>query len=377
MFSREVAAAIELLVEYKVMDKKALTTAWFLDFIRKWHDLMSSRHPKTALSEFDKDKYKQARNFLERSIRIFHDLSIRDGAWKPIQTGAILSTSVVLELSEILLAAGHKFVMTSRFLTDAVENVFSCVRAKDPVPKAIQFKYNLRMICASQFLLKKNSSSYEDDESSFMISTLEVPSQETSTIEELENQDTLQLSLPLSEMESLDGLELAAFHFLCGYTIKTLGKLCTTCDACFKTLEMDKSTDSGAEQLPDLLTFKRDFTGDALTYPSRLAFDTLMVCEKIVRNLQRNGQIYTGSIQLKKELVDKFIEETESFKYLNCHGIKKKLVSRFAVVRLRILGKLLNKKFVQRVGSNDGSLGSRSMAMRKHVDKLRLNGAKK
>ena len=79
----------------------------------------------------------------------------------------------------------------------------------------------------------------------------------------------------------------------------------------------------------------------------RLAFDTLMVCEKIVRNLQRNGQIYAGSIQLKKKLVDKFIEETESFKYLNCHGIKKKLLSRFAVVRL-IEFWVLHREFVQR-----------------------------
>ena len=51
-FSREVAAAIELLVEYKKIDETALTTAWFLEFIRRWHDLMSSRHPKTALSHF-------------------------------------------------------------------------------------------------------------------------------------------------------------------------------------------------------------------------------------------------------------------------------------------------------------------------------------
>ena len=82
------------------------------------------------------DRYKQATDFLERSIRIFNDISIRDGAWKPVQTGAILSTSAVLELSADLLASGHMYVMTSRFLTDSVENVFSCVRAKDPAPKA-------------------------------------------------------------------------------------------------------------------------------------------------------------------------------------------------------------------------------------------------
>ena len=35
----------------------------------------------------------------------------------------------------------------------------------------------------------------------------------------------LQLSLPLFEMESLDALESAAFHFLCGYTIVSKGKV--------------------------------------------------------------------------------------------------------------------------------------------------------
>ena len=237
------------------------------------------------------------------------------------------------------------------------------------------------MICASQFLLKKGSSNYDDDECTFMTSILELPGPKTARKPGWEDSDdrVLQISLPLSQMDDLDDLEAAAFHFLCGYTIKTLQNLCKTCDDCFNMLKLDRSLapTTEDEQLPDLLTYKRDFTGDALIYPSKLAFDTLMVCEKVVRDLQRNGKFYLGTVALKDELLDQFISHTRSFDYMNCHEIKRKLLSRFAVIRLRLIGRVLHKDYEKRVGDNDGSLGSRSMAMRKHVDTLRITASKK
>ena len=113
----------------------------------------------------------------------------------------------------------------------------------------------------------------------------------------------LQISLPLSQ---LDDLEAAAFYFLCSYTIKTLKKLCKTCDSCFNMLKLDRSLapTTEDESLPDLLTYKRDFTGDALIYPSKLASDTLMVCEKVVRNLQRNDKFYLRTVFVERRTLE-------------------------------------------------------------------------
>jgi len=53
IFSKAVSAALHLLVEAGVCEQYTLTTAWFLQTVNHWFDLMSSRHPVMALSKFD------------------------------------------------------------------------------------------------------------------------------------------------------------------------------------------------------------------------------------------------------------------------------------------------------------------------------------
>ena len=52
-------------------------------------------------------------------------------AWKPVQSGIKLATSSILSLHRQLVVDGElKFLLSARFTQDALENIFSQVRAK-------------------------------------------------------------------------------------------------------------------------------------------------------------------------------------------------------------------------------------------------------
>ena len=82
IFSKVVSAALHLLVEAGVCEQYTLTTAWFLQMVNHWFDLMSSRHP---VSKFENEKYLQAVNFLNMVIDLNSCLTIgKECSWKPV-----------------------------------------------------------------------------------------------------------------------------------------------------------------------------------------------------------------------------------------------------------------------------------------------------
>lgn len=61
-----------------------------------------------------------------------------------------------------------KYLFLSRFTRDARENLFSTVRAKNPVPRTRDFKVALRLITMSQFFRPSRSGSYDVDDSAYL-----------------------------------------------------------------------------------------------------------------------------------------------------------------------------------------------------------------
>lgn len=64
VFSHSVSAALQLMIEEAVLPQEARTTAWFVETVGHWFDIMCSRYPTLALSKFDTEKYNQAVGFL-------------------------------------------------------------------------------------------------------------------------------------------------------------------------------------------------------------------------------------------------------------------------------------------------------------------------
>jgi len=52
------------MIEEAVLPQEARTTAWFVETVGHWFDIMCSRYPTLALSKFDTEKYNQAVGFL-------------------------------------------------------------------------------------------------------------------------------------------------------------------------------------------------------------------------------------------------------------------------------------------------------------------------
>lgn len=217
--------------------KEYITTTWFIEVISKWFSLITSRNPQVALgkngTQESYQKYNEAVNFLHAVMKLFRNIQIGIGKigktnrktsktvqmkinnnenciyeFKPVQTGIHLTTKSVIELSDYLLKEKHYlFVLAGRLTQDCVENLFSLVRARQPVPNALHFKQCLKAIAVSQYMKSLSNSSYEEDDREFIgfnfinIQKASVKKKKLLTFSEL--------NLPLSNLN--DDIELNVF----------------------------------------------------------------------------------------------------------------------------------------------------------------------
>jgi hypothetical protein len=164
LFSPAVSHGLKYLVKKCGFSTDLLATAKFIETMAWWFELVSSRHPSTALSKHNPTKYMEAISFLEAIIELFKDIKIGKG-FKPVQKGIIITTQGIIAIQfELLNEYGFRWVLTARFSQDSLENLFSMIRSKNPVPTPKEFKYNLRAICIAQYLKEHKNSNYTFDD---------------------------------------------------------------------------------------------------------------------------------------------------------------------------------------------------------------------
>lgn len=98
------------------------------------------------LSHLSSEKYTEAASLLGMMISLFKKAQIGKGR-KSYQAGVILLTSSIHQIAEELLDDGQKFLLTSQFTQDCLENLFSIVWLQQPAPTPLAFKIILKMIC--------------------------------------------------------------------------------------------------------------------------------------------------------------------------------------------------------------------------------------
>jgi hypothetical protein len=163
LFSPAVSHGLKYLFKKCGFSTDLLATAKFIETMAWWFELVSSRHPSTALSKHNPTKYMEAISFLEAIIELFKDIKIGKG-FKPVQKGIIITTQGIIAIQfELLNEYGFRWVLTARFSQDSLENLFSMIRSKNPVPTPKEFKYNLRAICIAQYLKEHKNSNYTFD----------------------------------------------------------------------------------------------------------------------------------------------------------------------------------------------------------------------
>ena len=263
VFSHSVSSAFRLMVEVEKWNNETLTTAWFVKLMDKWFNLMSSHHPVQALSKFSVEKYNASITFLSDIIELFQQIGNK--SWKPVQTGAIISTQSVLDLQKVLLDdCNFKFFLTSRLSQDCLENLFSCIRSKNPVPTPLEFKHHLRLITVAQYLKPSENGSYEQDEDNMIVDFLDTETDASQDDSNFCNQiyetcfaDNADNILS-NESDELATVELNCLYNVAGYVLSHLAKKesCAHCNDFVQSKESPSDIDANITKLVALKEYR-------------------------------------------------------------------------------------------------------------------------
>lgn len=357
VLNRAVASAIRLFVQMGQLPREALTTAWFLEMVDRWFSLMTSRSFGVAMSNAKENEHEDAVTFLRMFMSMFRRLSIRapgqNVCFKPVQAGVIISTQSALLLQEKLLSQhGFRFVLLSRVSQDALENLFSCVRNKHPVPRPLEFKLTLRLIAMSQFFSPSRRGNYTIDDSVDLTDFLQsspVPIQE----EEVFDPHFLpEVVLSASEQESMT--------YLAGYTSRAIVRKHKLCEECTSFLKEAPATSNTS--LIKLKSYTPNKANPLFT-PARNVLELLQHAENTFRVNEKK------ILNISIDKLTTMVLATYLGKPLpTCHGLAQKLVHMFLLVRLRFYLRKLNLSACKKPSAK---CGSRSVAMRVLTDNVK------
>lgn len=362
LFNHSVSAALRLLVEQKKIDEKALTTAWFLDQVFKWFSLMTSRTPTLALSDLCPQKGKETEAFLEDFIELFRELQIFDhsrpnASWKPVQAGMIITTTTALNLRQLYIRSkGLKFLMVSRFSQDALENLFSTIRVKNPVPRAREFKYTLRLIVLAQFFKPSKHGSYDTDDSVHLTDFLCSRPDLNAELDDAVTMPAMSENLVPEEHESLE--------YLTGYVAQSIIKKHKLCENCKCALVENNTTRAGL-----LLQLKNYVPSKPSLCTPSAALMSLMECVETYYR-KNEDSLVAGKVPLKH--VGDVIEAVEpTFSALpTCHDVASKVVQQFLLCRLRFSLRKKNEEMQKKVPQQP-KCASKSVGMRVAVTNVK------
>ncbi|KAH8037482.1 hypothetical protein HPB51_011631 [Rhipicephalus microplus] len=262
LLNHDTAAALRFVVQRGDLPQEALTTAWFIETIHRWFKVLTSCTTKLGISKLNDQKYEDSLIFLKDTVTVFTDLKIGSPSkhvWKPMQTGIILVCKVALELQHYYLnEKGFFFVLLNRFAQDALENLFSTLRAKNAVPKALQFRSAIRAATFAQFFRPSRSGSYAIDDAPSLVGI----------------DDTEAIEYP-SDLLDISMMEHESFIYLAGFVIKSVAKHTGICEQC-KTATVSNEA--------SVLTKLKSYTDDSkLVSPGPAVLHLLETAENMFR----------------------------------------------------------------------------------------------
>lgn len=371
IFNHSVAAGLRFLVTERNYPKSFLTTAYFLENVRKWFDLMSNRSPKMALGKKNPQKYEETTSFLKRFAMIMCQSKIGEkGEWKPVHTGFQLTTEAILKLVEYLLDQGFDYVLTARFNQDKLENLFSQVRSRSKTPTPIEFKNALKIVTISQYMHQNQNGSYENDDSSYIADFLKVNPNAKLNLQETElDQDYLFDLIESVDMSLVKSPENEVLYNLVGYILHSVEKTKQIkCKNCLSSLIATEKTSIQS------LTDYRDFTGHSLKRCSeQIFFEFFLPMEKLFLTLEQSSKDFVTELNMKNHILNHLGKQLpDPFSSCSCKTTKDKLIARYVTFRMKIAHKSLATDIREKVkqSGKKGELGSRSATMKKVVNTI-------
>ncbi|KAH9384723.1 hypothetical protein HPB48_026732 [Haemaphysalis longicornis] len=365
VLNHSVGAAIRVLVSLGQLEDKAITTAWFVEQVFKWFSLLTSRYIGTAMSHFKPQAHQEAVTFLKEFASMLARVTIRKGSerdqFKPVQTGVLITTTSALKIQyQLLNVYRFRFVLLCRRTQDALENLFSCVRSRNPVPRALEFKLTLRLIMLCQFFRPSRKGNYAIDDSIDLLEFVEVKKaaaeknlDHSGTDEPSEEDLIFEDEAPLP----LDDVEMESLVYVSGYIARSVSrrrKLCTTCK---EYLEADPVEDS--DRLLTLKSYRAEGEPNPLVRPSRHVVALLEHADNTFCSYE--NQVLKASLPLITKVALDSHQLPSDFP--RCHDLAKHLTAAFLMLRMRItLRKLSSKAKVAKPKCGSKNLGMRAAA---------------
>jgi hypothetical protein len=156
-----------------------------------------------------------------------------------------------------------KYLMLGRFTQDALENLFSNVRSRNPVPNAKEFKIALRLMSLSQFFSPPKHGSYGVSEQ-----LLEFFKSNENTTEKIDDE----IGCEESELELIDfnanddtlisQSEIQSLYYLLGSILLKIKNNFKSCNDCLSSVITNNVDDDDSikdlKKLVDLKCYKKN-----------------------------------------------------------------------------------------------------------------------
>ena len=276
-----------------------------------------------------------------------------------------MATNSIIYLQNYLLNRRHfKFVLTSRFTQDFLENLFSSVGSRKSIPHALAFKNILKVVTIAQYCRKAPRSSYDFDEGVFLSDFLaftKVKQQERAASSPPNEIPLTPADIPRANDTDVENYfplwEKYVLYDMCGAALASVKKVFKVCDHCVKAcLHFGEEPHRYA-----VITQLNAYTPDALTEVSDECDRALGKAELVFR-LVREELMSLKKVDVQKVLLlslNEYVWRDSSIP--DCHDIKTKLLRRYLGIRWATYGQ--RKNVEARAANEKAYHASKSMVM--------------
>ena len=249
-------------------------------------------------------------------------------------------------------------MITARLTQDCLENLFSVVRTRNPVPTPVAFKNALKIIAVSQFFkISSSNESYLKDDRCFIGDFLGPKnSAVTEGVVDIELTD-------VAEVDDLDDAERTSLFYIAGYCIRSVEKNEVVCDECLSAIKQINIREEAKEEMISheghhSLTNLKEYKSGCLTKATDPVFAMILSVEMMIRRISEEKMLSLKNA--KKQLLDEAKSLVADVDLPSCHDVKVKLLAKYINTRLAIFCRRANAKRK----TKEIPRGSRSMAMR-------------
>lgn len=377
------SVGLEMLAEEK-NDASYKTTAWFVELLNTFFDLVTSRHKSMAFSHENQEVYDKAVALILKVSYVFQHMTVgKDEHFKPCQRGMRVLCHSLLNLVAFLLnERNFKFVLGGRTCSDCIENLFSMIRLGQAIPHAVALLQILKVITLSQCSEAVRGSSYDYDESEPITGNmLEVARARAAERASVSAKVPERLDDPIPELGRLDfdqvpRWEKLVIYDMAGSVIHHLkNKNVTLCTSCI-TATLHRGEEP---HMYSTFTTWKEYTyfksserkGPLQVFVSDEIFTAILSAEVTMRRFSQRVKNFKTTDVLNY-FVDNLMYVWKGTYIPDCHNICRLILEDYVESRLKELGRMDGECVqAQKAASNTvQQRASKSTAMRESASQM-------